>query len=694
MENELIGKVQLDYSHYSGEDLYCDGDVEDEILDIVKNYAPVEYGRIIEERKSWPVMYHLSGQRENIVSWLPIDKNMKVLEIGAGCGAITGALAAKAESVTCVDLSRKRSLINAYRHEDLDNITIKVGNFQDIEPDLDTDYDYALLIGVFEYGQSYIGGDTPYEDFLRIIRRHVKADGHIVIAIENRYGMKYWAGCREDHLGTFFSSIECYKDGGGVRTFSRKGLEDIFRTTGEEEYHFYYPYPDYKFMTTLFSDDELPKKGELYNNLRNYDRDRMLLFDEQAAFDGILDEGLFPFFSNSYLVVLGSRPLTDYVRYSSDRAPMYSISTEICKKAENIQNKEVKKHALSIIDGPSSGVHHINNMKRYCDLLSDRYKGSKITICPCEMEGEGTITFPYVQGRPLSEMFDELLANGDIDGFTALFDEYYKRIDYGNEEYVADFDLVFSNILVDGDNWTVIDYEWTKEKVVPTKEIAFRALYCYLLENEERNKFNFELIIEKLGITSEEAENYRVDEAAFQKKVTGKRLSMGELRNLIGGPVLAADKLLTASSADCLRRTVQIYTDAGTGFTEEASFFVDESYDSEGYIEFSVPIESAAKKLRIDPYMDYCMTEIHEIALNGEVLDITDNKRVYINGKKIPSEDGVMAVFYYNDPNIVVEVNDKVRSTGNLLRVRMTTGELPVNMVKSLKKELQKKIRL
>lgn len=33
---EQIGKVKLDLSFYPGEDFYCDGTVEDEILDIVK----------------------------------------------------------------------------------------------------------------------------------------------------------------------------------------------------------------------------------------------------------------------------------------------------------------------------------------------------------------------------------------------------------------------------------------------------------------------------------------------------------------------------------------------------------------------------------------------------------------------------------------------------------------------------------
>ncbi|WP_198528767.1 class I SAM-dependent methyltransferase [Kineothrix alysoides] len=124
---EQIGKIVLDYKYYPGEDLYCDGAVEDELLDIVKNYSPIEYRRIIEERAKWPVLYHLSPLRENIVDWVPMDKDAKVLEVGAGCGAITGSLAKKAGSVTCIDLSKKRSMINAYRHQDCDNVTIHVG---------------------------------------------------------------------------------------------------------------------------------------------------------------------------------------------------------------------------------------------------------------------------------------------------------------------------------------------------------------------------------------------------------------------------------------------------------------------------------------------------------------------------------------------------------------------------------------
>ena len=686
---EQIGKIILDYQDYPGEDFYCDGEVEDELLAIARDHSPVEFGQIIEEKKSWPVLYHLSSQRENIVSWLPINKDMKVLEIGSGCGAITGALSKKAGSVTCVDLSKKRSLINAYRHEDCDNVTIRVGNFQDIEPKLDIDYDYALLIGVFEYGQSYIGGETPFEDFLKIIRKHVKNDGKIVIAIENKYGLKYWAGCREDHLGTFFSNIENYPDGGGVRTFSKKGLERIFDRCGESEYSFYYPYPDYKFMTTLYSDKYLPKTGELYNNLRNYDRDRMLLFDEKKVFDGLIEEEMFPFYSNSYLVVLGNKPDTEYIRYSNDRAPQYQISTEICKAG---RKRIVKKHALL-----KEGIQHIENMQLYFEKLNERYNTKKLTVNPIlDSKENDTICFPFEKGVLLSERMDNCLKCNDEEGFLELFREFVKRIDHNNNMEIADMDLVFSNILVDKDKWTIIDYEWTKQQKVESKELAFRALYCYLLEDEKRNKFNFDLIMKELEISQEEAQEYREREMKFQEQVTGKRMSMPQLRDIIGGAVIVPQKSLMKIEESADMRRIQIYTDNGSGFSEDSSYFIEEPYDGQGFVDFSIELAGDVKKVRIDPYMSSCITRMEEVTFNGEPVSLFSNRKISVNGKKLEDEsDYTMTVaFDSEDPGITIDVSAIIRSTGNTMHFKMQTIGVPSLMTQSLLKELKRKIRL
>ena len=302
-KTEMIGKVTLNLEDYGGADLYSDGSIEDVLLDIVKNHDPQEYNRIIAEKKDWAVLYHLSQIRENIISWYPFGPRDRVLEIGSGCGAVTGAAASAAGSVTCVELSKKRSLINAYRHADLDNIEIRVGNFQDVEKKLDTDYDVITLIGVLEYAALYIDSPSPYTDFLKIIRKHLRPGGKLIAAIENRLGMKYFAGCAEDHSGRFFEGIEGYYPDSPAVTFSRPELTGIFEEAGMTGLAWYYPFPDYKLPMAVYSDGCLPKKGDLKYFVNNFDRTRYSFFDEGRALESMCADGLFPLFSNSYLVI-------------------------------------------------------------------------------------------------------------------------------------------------------------------------------------------------------------------------------------------------------------------------------------------------------------------------------------------------------------------------------------------------------
>lgn len=692
---EQIGKVTLDYSKYPGEDLYCDGAVEDELLDIVRNLSPVEYGKAIEEKRNWPVLYHLSPLRENIVDWIPMERDAKVLEVGSGCGAITGALSRKAGSVTCVDLSKKRSLINAHRHSECDNVTIHVGNFKDIEPGLPADYDVICLIGVFEYGQAYIGGDRPYEEFLEILIKHLKKDGKLIIAIENKLGLKYFAGCQEDHLGSYFSGIENYVDGGGVRTFTRTGLERIFRKAGVPTYHFYYPYPDYKFMTTLYSDGYQPAKGDLSNNLRNFDRDRMLLFDEKNAFDGIAEDGLFPVFSNSFLVVVGADCGVDYVKYSNDRAPEYAIRTQIQDGEEGV--RVVRKYPLS-----EDANEHVRQMAVAYENLMERYQGGKLSINRCKLveheeKDELYTEFEFVEGTPLSELLDGCLEKGDLEGFHKYFREYVERIGYHGESPVTDFDLIFANLLVKGDEWTLIDYEWTFGKQVDTKELAFRAIYCYLLENEKRERLDVDRILEELGITEKDAEHYREQELDFQRFVTGKRMSMAEMRDLIGHRLMVPQKWIDRYQDSEQVNRVQIYEDKGNGYQEEESYFVKDAYQGEQLIEIEISVSGDVRMLRIDPALSSCMVKIQEMTFNGERVPLERRKLLLVNGRvaKPEGKDDTYQpsiVFPTMDPNINIDLTMMERKGENLLYTRMEIVRIPLSIAQDMAGSVKKLI--
>lgn len=307
MMNEKIGQVVLDKRYYHQQDKYSDGDeTENRLLEIVSTYPESDFPRITTTAASWPILYHLSPIRENIMNWVPVQAGDRILEIGAGCGAVTGAFLGKGANVTAIDLSLRRSRINATRHRDCGDLTIMIGASEEILPQLEERFDHATLIGVLEYAGVFSDAEKPYHQILNMIRDRLNDDGTLWVAIENKLGLKYFAGCKEDHTSRVFEGIEGYPHREGPYTFSRRELAALAGDCGFD-CTFYYPYPDYKFPVKLFSDSYLPRKGELNRNWQNFDADRVVLFDEGRAFDTILDAGLFPEFSNSFLVKMNKK---------------------------------------------------------------------------------------------------------------------------------------------------------------------------------------------------------------------------------------------------------------------------------------------------------------------------------------------------------------------------------------------------
>ena len=224
---------------------------------------------MIAQREQWAVLYHMSKIRGNIIE---VDSHGQIREsigdrLWLWCD--NRNIVPETKMVTCIELSRKRSMINAYRNQSNNNIYVYMGNFAEIEKNLKEPFDIITLIGVFEYAQGYIEGQEPYIEFLNKIRSHLSEKGRI-IAIENQLGLKYWAGCREDHTGGYFDGLEdtLCKEASGH--FLKKNWKKFLKMSIEGR--IFYPYPDYKLPTAIYSDYRLPKVGELSHNNQNFDR--------------------------------------------------------------------------------------------------------------------------------------------------------------------------------------------------------------------------------------------------------------------------------------------------------------------------------------------------------------------------------------------------------------------------------------
>ena len=297
---EKIGKVTINLNYYNGIDAYTDGEVEDELLEIVKK-ENTDIEEIISKSNKWPITYHLSKTRHNILEWYNFGENKTVLEVGSGCGAITGLFSRKAKKVVAVEISKKRSLINAYRNKNCENLEIFVGNLNDIK--LEEKFDYITLIGVFEYSRGFTVSEKPEIDFLNKLKQYLKPDGKIIIAIENKFGLKYWAGALEDHTAVLFDGIQGYLNTEKIATYSKTELEDILKKVDLSEIEFYYPFPDYKMSNMIYSENYLPEIGDLRGLIHNYDMNRYVFFNEGIVYDQLIKDKNMEKFSNSFLVI-------------------------------------------------------------------------------------------------------------------------------------------------------------------------------------------------------------------------------------------------------------------------------------------------------------------------------------------------------------------------------------------------------
>ena len=672
MERERIGKAVLDYRFYTGEDKYTDGDIEDEMLEIAKNCTPGEYDGVIKEKKSWPILYHFSELRENIISWFPIKKTDRVLEIGGGPGAITGALCKSAAEVTCIDLSRKRCLINAYRHKDCENLTFLVGNFQDIEPKLEQKYDLITLIGVLEYAQFSIQGEDPFTEYLSRIRTHLAPGGRLVIAIENRIGLKYWAGATEDHTGLYFEGLEGYPTTDYVRTFSKPELEALLGRSGFQSMEFYYPYPDYKFPEQIYSGSWLPKKGELNHNRQNLDRERIQLFCEERVYDSLLESGLFEQFSNSFFVtakVDDAEEAVDnqekkeaacvYARYSNERNRKFCIRTQI-EQSEN-GCRRVRKLAAY----PEALAHIKGLYEKYCGLEAD-FAGTRLRVNPCVIEGD-TAVFPFLTGWTLEEELDALLDKKQYEAILNKIQDYFSLFSETETQFsmtagfrkvfgevfferpqpcrrISDVDMIFSNAVASGDGYELIDYEWTFDFPVPVRFLQYRCLHYYILGNSKRDALVHQKIYEHFGITEAECRTFAEMEYRFQAYILGTYTPVWKLYDDISEGVLPVMPLIEKERnyANAMRR-VEVYFDDGRGF----GTWNWKKYQVPAGAETSLRIElpKGTKALRIDPCAAKSIVRVKNLSLKGYAL------HAQANGVQAPNGD---YVFDTEDPQLII----------------------------------------
>lgn len=458
---------------------YSDGDeIEQRLAAIIDqaNDLSVLSPELREHCTDWPSLYHLSGTRANILRpFQEIFEGTDVLEIGAGCGAITRYLGECGAKVLALEGTPRRAAIARSRTRDLTNVMVATDRFDQFE--CSQQFDVITLIGVLEYANLFTPGDNPARTMLQRARAMLKPNGKLILAIENQLGLKYFAGAPEDHLGQPMYGIEGRYHIKQPQTFGRAVLSELLQGAGFATCEFLAPFPDYKLPISILTQAGLQSKdfdacAFAWQSVR---RDPHLPqycnFSLELAWPAVFANQMALELANSFLIVASPNAMA-WVKndvlayhYSTERRPEFCKETVF--RRENSTQISIRYNRLA----------NINSRENNNSLIQ--------FICPDSDR--------YVLGECLSQEFIRIVTRDgwSIDEVVTFIKRYLSILeDLAREQGIQldlslpnselpgkFFDAVPQNIIIKNDGSVVlIDQEWNLTSNIELRHLLLRAL--------------------------------------------------------------------------------------------------------------------------------------------------------------------------------------------------------------------------
>jgi GT2 family glycosyltransferase/SAM-dependent methyltransferase len=469
----------------SREFAYSDGiEIEQRLLAIVSSAADRSTfsTELAEAITDWPSEYHLSRMRSNLLRGLGIKQGDTVLEFGCGGGAITRFLGELGAQVTAVEGSLLRARVTAQRCADLPNVTVVADDLLELE--IAQRFDWVLMVGVLEYAPLFCGGPDPTAVYLRKARDFTGTEGRLVIAIENKLGLKYLNGCAEDHVGVPFVGVQgLYQDRGPV-TFGKHELSSKLNSAGYSQLSYYYPFPDYKLPNVIISHSALNDPQFDAADLlarcqaRDYMGGRYRSFDEALVFSQLQSNKLLADLSNSFLVVCSCFTKTSEDpalarAFATNRIPSFASQTTFTRYSDGIyvQKTPVFEGIARNKVGPTGAT--------FTNLVGDSpyYQGRQMQWRLLLARARGADLGQIV--LELRPWFDFLLHNSSRSrqSCSSPSEPDYNLASF---EVTGDFlDCTPFNIIAAAETLVLFDKEWAVDSPIPLGWVVVRgAIYA------------------------------------------------------------------------------------------------------------------------------------------------------------------------------------------------------------------------
>ena len=466
---------------------YADGAEEDVLsaLEVVADHSDGS-DELYSHAVDWPTTYHFSPRRSNLLRPFEINRHHRVLEIGAGTGAVTRYLGETGAKVTALEGESIRAQAIAARCSDLSNVEIVSGSLFDFDDQ--SGFDLVVIIGVLEYAGPATIDHHHQLDFLRHASGLLRPDGTLVLAIENQIGLKYLLGYSEDHLNQPWAGIEGYPGNPPICTVPRATLGSFLDAAGLTTQRWYYPYPDYKLPKTILAEEafDLPTSTELVDQLvgrpiLDLANPPTRFCDDRACHRIFLDAHLGPDVANSFLVA-AARQDAALDGITDEAAIAWHFSSDRLKRWRRTQTVRRTGGDIRLTAGPTYPEASTNKTSW---LGQDPNKDDE-----------------FVVGRTLEQQALESSANLDSDGLASVIQRWHAIL-AENETTSPDawdedipfaprpgraglppeyLDASLSNFVDSGEAIVFVDREWRLDSPVDATLTRVRSLWYLALD--------------------------------------------------------------------------------------------------------------------------------------------------------------------------------------------------------------------
>lgn len=347
--------------------------------------------------------------RKSILNWYPFAKNTKILCIG------------------------EKSL---FFEKELQFYNIEILSEKNCG---DAEADYIIVYGELERC------DNPIMS-LELWKQKLKPNGHLLLAVENRLGLRYFVGDRDPFTNRAFDGIEGYRNFSDKdmtylngRNYAKFELEEMLSQAGFN-YKFYSIIPGLEMPQQIYAEDYLPIEEMEIRYTPLYHNPDTVFLEEAKVFKSLIANGMFHQMANAYLIDCSVGEVNceiDFLTTSMDRGEEKATATILYK------NGTVEKKALY-----PEGKNTIDTLVNNTNTLQAR----GISVVPISVKGEGSCEMPYIKAETALTYLRRLVYK-DKDKFIEAVDYFisliYKSSDICLDKNEDELGKYYQNVYID-----------------------------------------------------------------------------------------------------------------------------------------------------------------------------------------------------------------------------------------------------